>query len=134
MIAKRALYFVYLYSACFQSISFSLWHAFDRGLLSGLNHSFCAQYVLESSLSEIQRQIKFWPVASNEIAYLRVANRLNSILYWEYAINLVWRHQHPSNCSSVKFVVVPPWNGGMPYKKNFKHLNICLLLFLKPLS
>ena len=80
------------------------WHAYDKTKL------MCDEYKKRhdsSNISTLVSKYKLWPV------YNRRDRTENSILFGtELALEKIWEHQHPKDCSKVKFLISNNWAAG----------------------
>lgn len=85
------------------------WHAVDPAKEPGKNEK-CAPFQQSNKpLTYLLQDYKMWPGLTD---YGRKLNANSTVYGMEYALEAIWKHQHPEDCSKVKFLINGFHNGG----------------------
>lgn len=86
------------------------WHVYDSTIKPSKD-SKCAKYSKDQpqNVSYLVEKYKMWPRLTD---FDRPLNENSTVYGMGYAFEEIWRHQHPEDCSKVKFLINGFHNGG----------------------
>ena len=104
MMKSKAIVFAHLIFSIGSS-----WHAYDSRLADITNEN-CSTYHRDQTPHIIapNQSIRLWPGLIRE----HDVSHGNSLYGFRTAVDMIWRHQHPSNCKTAKFLISNGWFGG----------------------